>query len=60
MENLDIIILSSIVVSLFATFIGTTIRELSRAEEPKGEEKGPRAKMIKNIGKVFDSELKVK
>lgn len=60
MENLDIIILSSIVTTLFAVFIGLTVRELSKNEQPKEEEKGPRAKMIKNVGKIFDSEFKIK
>ena len=38
MENLDIIILSSIVTTLFAVFIGLTVRELSKNEQPKEEE----------------------
>lgn len=60
MANLDIIILSSIVTTLFAVFIGATIRELSKSEQPKGKENSPRAKMIKNIGKMFDSEFEIK
>lgn len=60
MENLDIIILSSIVTTLFAVFIGATVKELNRNEQPKGRENSPRAKMIKNIGKIFDSEFEIK
>ncbi len=54
MENLDIIILSTIVTTLFVVFISLTIRELSKNEQPKDEEKGPRANMIKFIGSLFD------
>lgn len=62
MENLDIIILSSIVTTLFAVFIGLTVRELKNSElnNKPSEENGPRAKMIKNVGKLFDSETKLK
>lgn len=57
MENLDIIILSSIVTTLFAVFIGLTIKELvkSPTNYNPSEESGPRANMIKFIGKLFDS-----
>lgn len=59
MENLDIIILSSIVTTLFAVFIGLTIKELmSVRNQPisqASQESGPRAEMIKFIGRLFDS-----
>lgn len=57
MEHLDIIIGSSVLVVLFATFIGMTIKELnnSKPDAPPSEETGPRANLIKFIGKLFDS-----
>lgn len=56
MENLDIIILSSVVTTLFAVFIGLTIKELKKPEvniQPS-EENGPRANMIKFVGSLFN------
>ncbi len=59
MENLDIIILSTIVTTLFAIFIGVTIKELIKAAndpQPSSSiESGPRADMIKFIGRLFDT-----
>lgn len=57
MENLDIIILSSILTTLFAVFLGLTIKELIKTptNNRPSEESGPRANMIKFIGKLFDS-----
>lgn len=64
MENLDIVILSCIVSTLFIVFIGFTARELINApKEPTptaSEENGPRTKMIRFIGKLFDSPLVTK
>lgn len=56
MENLDIIILSTIVTTLFAVFIGVTVKELNKPEvnTQPSEENGPRANMIKFIGTLFD------
>jgi len=56
MDNLEIIILSTIVVTLFTTFIIVTYRELVNAERTTrpSEESGPRANMIKFIGRLFD------
>lgn len=56
MENLDIIVLSSIVSTLFVVFLGFTFKELSKPQEKSfaSEESGPRANMIKYIGKLFD------
>jgi ribosomal 50S subunit-associated protein YjgA (DUF615 family) len=56
MENLDLILLTTIVVILFMVFIIATFKEF--AEEAKkpftgGKEKGPRAEMIEFIGKLF-------
>jgi len=56
MENLEIIILSTIIVTLFATFIIVTYKELANAEHNPipSQETGPRANMIKFIGRLFD------
>jgi len=56
MDNLEIIILSTVVVTLFATFIIVTYKELANAEKnpSPSEETGPRANMIKLIGRLFD------
>lgn len=60
MENLEIIILSSIVTTLFAVFIIASYRELSKAENETNskpsEETGPRANMIKFVGRLFDED----
>lgn len=58
MDNIEIIILSSIVVTLFVTFIIVTYRELANAERnpTPSEESGPRADMIKFLGRLFDEE----
>lgn len=56
MQNLDIIVLSSVVSILFVVFIIATIKELNKDEAPKGEENSIRAKAIKRVGKVFDSQ----
>lgn len=59
MENLDLIILTTIVVILFMVFIIATFKEiLEDAKKPfkGGEEGGPRAEMIKFVGKLFSDE----
>ncbi len=58
MQNLDILILSSVVTTLFLVFIGYVGRELIKAsKEPQtGEEGGPRADLVRYVGKIFDSE----
>lgn len=56
MQNLDIIVLSSVVSILFIVFIVSIIKELNKAEQPKGQENSPRAKAIKRVGKIFDSQ----
>ena len=59
MENLDLIILTTIVVILFMVFIFTTIKEIIEdAKTPfkGGEEGGPRAEMIKFVGRIFSDD----
>lgn len=56
MGNIDIIILTTIVVILFMVFILATFKEI--AEDAKtsfagGKERGPRADMMDFIGKIF-------
>lgn len=60
MENLDIILLSSIVSTLFIVFLGTVVREFIKMEKnPVIEpENNIRANFIKNVGKIFDSPVK--
>jgi len=58
-ENLDIIILTTIVSILFMVFILATFKEI--IEETKkpfagGKERGPRADMIEFVGKLFSDE----
>jgi hypothetical protein len=56
MENLDIIILSTIVTTLFIVFGFVTIKELRNVElsSKPSEEAGPRANMIRFVGRLFD------
>ena len=54
MENLDIVILTSILATLFIIFIGATVKELTSEKPIEGTEDSPRAKMIKNLSKIFD------
>ena len=54
---MDIIILSSIVSLLFASFLFFTYKELSKPESaPQGIEDGPRTKMIRFVGRMFDQQ----
>lgn len=57
MENLDIIILSSVVSFLFIVFMGTIVREFIRMDKnPEVEpDNSPRTNMIKFIGGLFDT-----
>lgn len=59
MQNFDIILLSSIVSTLFIVFLGLTIKELMLADKKKisGGENSPRARLIRQVGKIFDSPL---
>lgn len=56
MENLDLIILTTIVVILFMVFILATFKEMQEdAKKPfaGGKERGPRADMMEFIGSIF-------
>ncbi len=58
-NNTDIIVLTSVVIVLFIVFIIATIRELntvSTTEFVEKEEGGPRAEMMRFIGKLFTDE----
>lgn len=55
-NNTDIIVLTSVVIVLFIVFIIATIRELNNVSDTKfvaKEEGGPRADMLRLIGKLF-------
>lgn len=63
MENLDIIILSTIITTLFVVFVITMWRELnavSKNPPDYSKETGPRANMINFIGSLFDLEASSK
>ncbi len=56
MENLDLIILTTIVVILFLVFILATFKEIAEdAKKPYrgGKERGPRADMMEFVGNLF-------
>ena len=60
MENLDIIILTTILSTLFIVFAIVTIKELNKISSPdykQESEGGPRANMIKFIGSLFDEKI---
>ena len=55
-NNTDIIVLTSIIIVLFIVFIIATIRELNTISTTKfveKEEGGPRAEMLRFMGKLF-------
>jgi hypothetical protein len=59
MENLDLIILTTIVVILFMVFILATFKEIMEdAKNPYkgGKERGPRADMMEFVGRIFSDE----
>ena len=59
MENLDLIILTTIVVILFMVFILATFKEFSEdAKKPfqGGKERGPRADMMEFVGRIFSDD----
>jgi hypothetical protein len=62
MDNLEIIILSTMITTLFAIFIGLTARELSKAPQmiKASDESGPRANLTKFMGKLFDTPVLTK
>ncbi len=56
MGNTDFIVLTSVVVVLFLVFIIATVREFNAMSNTKfveKEEGGPRAEMMRLIGKLF-------
>ena len=58
-NNTDIIVLTSVLIVLFIVFIIATIREVNTISSTKfveKEEGGPRAEMIRLIGKLFTDE----
>ncbi len=67
-NNTDIIVLTSVIIVLFIVFIIATIREfntMSTTKYVEKEEGGPRADMMRFIGKLFtddriDTDKKVK
>ena len=60
MENLDIIILTSVLCTLFLVFGIVIYREANNATDQSKDpyEKSPRANMIRFIGEIFDEEAK--
>jgi len=62
MQNFDIILLSSIVSTLFIVFLGLTIKEFMQAGKKRleGQENSPRARLTRFMGQVFDSPLEQK
>ena len=55
-NNTDLIVLTSIIIVLFIVFIIATVRELNTISTTKfveKEEGGPRAEMLRFIGKLF-------
>jgi len=60
MENLHIIILSSIISILFVVFIIATYREMDEIGKKPftgGKEGGPRAELLELIGKLIDEKI---
>ncbi len=58
-ENIDILVLTTIIVLLFLIFIIATFKEMAEAGKKPfkgGKEKSIRAVMIENIGKIFTDE----
>jgi hypothetical protein len=57
MENLDIVVLSSIVATLFIVFFIVVFREFSNADENTNKNQkdgGPRVRLVKFMGNLFD------
>ena len=52
---MEILILTSIVVSLFLVFTIATYREINKEYTPSIKERGPRANMVNFMGKLFDN-----
>ena len=52
---MEIVILTSIVVTLFLVFTIATYREINKEYTPPIKEMGPRANMVNFMGKLFDN-----
>jgi len=57
---MEIVILTTIVVTLFIVFIIAIYRELDKEYDPTTKEMGPRANMVNFIGKLFDEKQTTK
>jgi hypothetical protein len=57
---MEIVILTSIVVTLFIVFGITTYREINKEYTPPIKEMGPRANMVNFMGKLFDDKQTTK
>jgi len=57
---MEIVILTSIVVTLFIVFIIAIYRELDKEYIPPMKEMGPRANMVNFIGRLFDDKQTTK
>jgi hypothetical protein len=57
---MEIVILTSIVVTLFIVFGITVYRELDKEYDPRTKETGPRANMVNFIGRLFDDKQTTK
>jgi len=55
-NNIDVIILSGTISVCFFIFIIATIREITNPLLPKDKENSIRAKIVKKVGKIFDSQ----
>lgn len=61
MQNLDIIVLTSVLSGLFIYFAVSIVKELNNVSKPDykpEEESGPRANMVKFVGNLFDDKIK--
>ncbi len=57
---MEIVILSSIVVTLFIVFGITVYREINKEYTPPVKEMGPRANMVNFMGRLFDDKQTIK
>jgi hypothetical protein len=57
---MEIVILTSIVVSLFLVFTIATYREINKEYTPSIKEMGPRANMVNFMGRLFDNNQTIK
>ena len=59
MENLDIILFTTIVIILFLVFILATFKEImedAKSPHKGGKERGPRADMMEFVGRIFSDD----